>query len=103
MIRCKFVSSSGFFESFEIKGHAKYDKKGKDIVCAAVSTIAQHTARALRKDGAQISIKDGYLKVWNVPKQEISQRIILELIETLKDLSEQFPTYINVEVSDDAH
>lgn len=103
MIRCKFVSSDGLFKSFEITGHAQYDKKGKDIVCAAVSTVAQHTARALEKEGSQITVKDGYLRVWNIPNQEIAQRFVLELIETLKDLAEQFPTYINVEVSDDAH
>lgn len=103
MIRCKFFSSNGFFKTFETTGHAQYNEKGKDIVCAAVSTVAQHTARVLQKEGAQIVIKDGYLKVWNIPEQKISQRFVLELIETLKDLSEQFPTYINVEVSDDAH
>lgn len=103
MIRCKFFSSNGYFKTFEITGHAQYDKKGKDIVCAAVSAVAQHTARALQKEGSQVIVKEGYLKVWNIPEQEISQRFVLELVETLKDLSEQFPTYINVEVSDDAH
>ncbi|MGC8820947.1 MAG: ribosomal-processing cysteine protease Prp [Fervidobacterium sp.] len=103
MIKCTFLRLSGTFTIFEIKGHAEYDKKGKDIICAAVSTVAQHTARALKKDGAQVQVKDGYLKVSNIPSNEISQRLVTELFETIKDLSRQYPRYINVEVSDDAH
>lgn len=106
MIKCKFVhskSSKNFFVTFEISGHAGYKKKGEDIICASVSSVTQHTARALSKNGAAVKMEDGYLKVWNIKSDTLSQRFVLELYETLKDLSEQYPTYINVEVIDDAY
>lgn len=108
MIKCTFVCSKTAdseinFRSFEISGHAGYKKKGEDIVCASVSSVTQHTARALSKDGALINIEDGYLKVWNIESDMISQRFVKELYETLKDLSEQYPRYIKVEVIYDAY
>jgi uncharacterized protein YsxB (DUF464 family) len=103
MIVCKFKVSKGFYEAFEISGHALYAKKGKDIVCAAVSTVSQHTARALSEDGAQLEIEEGYLKVEKIPKDNISQRFVEELRKTLEDIASQYPRYVRVEVNDDAH
>ncbi|MGB4262750.1 MAG: ribosomal-processing cysteine protease Prp [Fervidobacterium sp.] len=103
MIRCKFNGINGTFSDFEIVGHASYSKKGQDIVCAAVSAVSQHTARALEKDGANVKIKEGYLKVEDIPNNEISQRFVSELIKTLEDIAQQYPSYIHLEVGDDAH
>ncbi|MEN3041807.1 MAG: ribosomal-processing cysteine protease Prp [Fervidobacterium sp.] len=103
MIKCKFFVSDGIFKEFQISGHAQYNVKGKDIVCAAVSTVTQHTARVLKKEGALVDIKDGYLRVWNIPSCALSQRFAAELLETLKDLTEQFSNYIHLEVNDNAH
>ncbi|HOB19434.1 MAG TPA: ribosomal-processing cysteine protease Prp [Candidatus Atribacteria bacterium] len=33
--------SKAFIRRFTVKGHAGYDEAGKDIVCAAVSAVAQ--------------------------------------------------------------
>lgn len=106
MIKCIFKKRGERFEEFEISGHANYDEKGRDIVCAAVSTVSQHTARALKKEGALVRIVNtGKLKVERIAESEISQRFVAELVETLLDLSKQYPKYIrvNVEVNDDAH
>lgn len=103
MISCTFGMSKGIFIDFEITGHASYSRKGQDIVCAAVSTVSQHTARALEKDGASVKIEEGYLRVENIPSNEVSQRFVRELLETLQDIAQQYPKYINLEVNDDAH
>ncbi|WP_448374635.1 ribosomal-processing cysteine protease Prp [Fervidobacterium sp.] len=103
MIQCIFSVKRGFYESFEISGHALYAKKGKDIVCAAVSSVSQHTARALETDGAHVEIEEGYLKVSHISKDNLSQRFVDELVKTLKDIAEQYPRYVKVEVNDDAH
>lgn len=106
MIKCTFRKRGEYFVEFEIFGHANYDEKGKDIVCAAVSTVSQHTARALKKEGAIVQVVDtGKLKVERISDSKVSQRFVAELLETLIDLSEQYPKYIrvNVEVNDDAH
>jgi len=83
MIVCKFKVLKGFYEAFEISGHALYAKKGKDIVCAAVSTVSQHTARALSEDGAQLEIEEGYLKVEKIPKDNNLAKIRRRLRKTL--------------------
>ncbi|ACJ75760.1 hypothetical protein H17ap60334_03480 [Thermosipho africanus H17ap60334] len=101
MITCKFFKENGFFEKFLITGHSMYAQKGKDIVCAAVSVVAQHTARYLLKNGASVKIKDGYLDVKNISHDNISQIFVNELIDTLKDLEEQYPKYLKLEVSND--
>ncbi|MGC9772470.1 hypothetical protein SAMN04488510_11019 [Fervidobacterium changbaicum] len=103
MIVCKFTVRNGFYDSFTITGHALYAKKGKDIVCAAVSTVSQHTARALNINGAKVEIEEGYLNVTDIPKDEISQRFVEELKTTLEDIASQYPRYVRVEVNDDAH
>jgi uncharacterized protein YsxB (DUF464 family) len=42
MIRIVFQSGpEGRIQEFMVKGHAGYDEAGKDIVCAAVSAVAQ--------------------------------------------------------------
>jgi len=103
MISCTFKKSKGVFIEFEVSGHANYSKKGQDIVCAAVSTVSQHTARALEKDGANVRIEAGYLRVGNISNGEVAQRFVHELLETLEDIAQQYPKYINLEVNDDAH
>ncbi|MBO8161190.1 MAG: ribosomal-processing cysteine protease Prp [Thermosipho sp. (in: Bacteria)] len=100
MIKCTFFKH-GFFEKFTITGHSLFDKKGKDIICAAVSTVSQHTARFLAKKGAKVKIKEGYLKVDNIRNDENSQLFVEELLETLRDLEEQYSKFIKVEVKND--
>ncbi|MDK2886570.1 MAG: uncharacterized protein PWP54_1128 [Thermosipho sp. (in: thermotogales)] len=100
MIKCTFFNR-GFFEKFTITGHSLFAEKGKDIICAAVSTVAQHTARFLEKKGAKVKIKDGFLDVENIPSDEFSQIFVKELLETLRDLEDQYRKFIKVEVKND--
>ncbi len=100
MIRCKFYLKSGYYEGFEISGHSGYSKRGTDIVCAAVSTVAQHTARVLQENGAKVKVEDGFLKVEKVQKDTISQKFIEELLRTLEDLVQQYSKHIKLEVSE---
>ena len=44
--------------SIRAEGHAGYDKKGKDIVCAAVSILFYAYAAELLKTGVKTEIKD---------------------------------------------
>ena len=43
MIKVNYVVSNNLIKSVSIKGHAFYDTYGKDIVCAAVSSIVTTT------------------------------------------------------------
>jgi uncharacterized protein YsxB (DUF464 family) len=42
-----YKNREGYISRFRIEGHSGYDVKGKDIVCAAVSVLAQTVLIAL--------------------------------------------------------
>ena len=46
MVRVLLVGRSGFL-SCKAEGHALFDKKGRDIVCAAVTVLLRTAARTL--------------------------------------------------------
>jgi len=47
------INKAGEEKSIHIKGHAGYDEKGRDIVCAAVSTIFQLAIMGLEELAAK--------------------------------------------------
>ncbi|MDI3508358.1 MAG: uncharacterized protein PWP48_1642 [Clostridiales bacterium] len=50
MISVKFYKAeNGSIKGFSIEGHANYGYEGGDIVCAAVSMVAQTTALSLQE------------------------------------------------------
>ncbi|MCI9486290.1 MAG: ribosomal-processing cysteine protease Prp [Lachnospiraceae bacterium] len=60
-----FVDSEGEHRGFRISGHAGYAGAGEDIVCAAVSALAQSTVNAIEaftEDSFLCSVEDGYLE-----------------------------------------
>lgn len=77
---------------FRTEGHAGFEKKGKDIVCAAVSTLSINTANsieALTNDKYSSKQEDGLLELILV--EEISKESSLLLssfflgIKTISD------------------
>ncbi|MBZ2175354.1 ribosomal-processing cysteine protease Prp [Schnuerera sp. xch1] len=42
-----FKDNKGYIQKYNVSGHADYDVIGKDIVCAAVSMLAQTTLNSL--------------------------------------------------------
>lgn len=99
MIKCVFEKYDGLFTEFRVHGHSGFSSRGRDIVCAAVSSVVQHTARALGRDGARVKVSDGLLEVSCIGVNEVSQRFVYELFETLTDLSNQYPKHVAVEVN----
>ena len=64
MIRVKRILSEEELCGLEIKGHANSDEHGKDLVCAAVSSIITGGFNALVKDEIEeITLEEGYAKV----------------------------------------
>jgi uncharacterized protein YsxB (DUF464 family) len=47
MIKVVVSKKDDIINKIEIKGHAKYDESGKDIVCAAVSATVITTVNAI--------------------------------------------------------
>lgn len=91
--------------SVEISGHSGYADSGKDIVCAAVSAIAQTAAAGLKKfsPGMEYEIRDdGYLK-FTVPESgnggEITaaDAITDTLCLGLRGIEKEYGSFVRVE------
>lgn len=58
-----FLNSKKEIWGFEISGHAGYEEEGKDIICAAVSALAQNAANSIESFADEVPVieqKDGY-------------------------------------------
>lgn len=77
------------------KGHSGYDTYGKDIVCSAISTLVITTINAILKVGgkAKQNYKDDTLTV-KYENEELTNKLIENMIDMLKELKEQYPKNI---------
>ena len=110
MIKITFYTKSNKYVGLESIGHAGYSEYGKDIVCAAISSITQSLALGVLqvlklKAKYKVDEKKGYLEL-RLP--EIKDNSVFEktqvLFETallsLKDFQNGYPSNIKVEVKD---
>lgn len=98
MIKIKIEKENLDFKTIKISGHANYDDYGKDIVCAGVSAILTTTVNAILSfDSKAITItddKDIVLKV--LKKDEITKKLILNMISLFYELEETYPKNITI-------
>ncbi len=105
MIRVSVQHSyDGFIQAFSIKGHAGYDEAGRDIVCAAVSAVAQTAIIGLtdivglkpdyhQQDGfLQCILPDGLSKQ-DRKKAEI---VLGTMLAGLKSIQYGYPDFISI-------
>ena len=84
-----YRNDNGHIIAFEVKGHAQAGEKGYDIVCAAISALAQTAVLGLVKHAkakVDYSIKSGFLKCQlkqetNEKTDAILETLLLGLIE----------------------
>ena len=89
--------------NIEIKGHALFDMHGKDIVCAAVSSIVITTVNGiLLIDEDSINCKDssGFVEINILKENKTVNSLILNMMNLLKELSKQYEKNIQVEEVD---
>jgi uncharacterized protein YsxB (DUF464 family) len=83
---------------FEASGHADFDEYGKDVVCAAVSSILQHSAYILVSLGGKLEMNKGYLKVWDVPRDSCARTVLEVTKRSILNIQEKYPENLSVEV-----
>jgi len=86
-------------DSISITGHAKYADYGKDIVCASVSSLVISTINAILKFNEKaISYEEEADKlVINIlKKDDITIKLIGNMLDMLKELSDQYPKNVKV-------
>ena len=80
-------------------GHADFDTLGKDIVCASVSSIIYTTVNGLlniNQKSIKFSDNDEYMKIEILSNDDITLKLITNMIEMLKELSRKYPKNIEV-------
>ena len=99
MIKVKIVKENSNYKKISILGHAMYDDYGKDIVCSAASSIATTTINGiLTLDEGSLSYqvnKEGLI-IENISDNEITQKLLGNMVNLLEQLEEQYPTNIEV-------
>lgn len=82
----------------KISGHANYNKFGKDIVCAAVSSVVTTTVNdILTLDDKAITYtdKDGYILITN-RDSELADKLLNTMIVMLGDIADDYPKNIKI-------
>lgn len=88
--------------SVEIKGHAFFAPHGRDIVCAAVSVLAQTIVFALEDlvgIKPPVRLEEGYLLIASPPEMESEQKekycLLLEtMLLGLKETAKAYPQHL---------
>ncbi len=83
----------------KISGHAMFDEYGKDIVCAAASSIVITTINGiLRLDDKAIkyNLNKDELSVDILKEDRFTKTLILNMIDLLKDLEKNYGKNIKV-------
>ena len=99
MINVKIEKENAKYKKITILGHAMYDDYGKDIVCAAVSSIVTTTVNgilALNKNSLSYMISKKGLSIDVKNTNETTQILIGNMVSLLKELEVNYPENIEV-------
>ena len=99
MISVKVEKENRKKKKIKILGHAMYDDYGKDIVCAAVSSIATTTVNgilALNKNSLSYMVSKKGLSIDIKNTDETTQILIGNMVSLLKELEVNYPENIEV-------
>lgn len=83
-----------------VKGHAGCAEPGKDIVCAAVSTLAQTLAVSLEKltpDSVGYDLEPGHMEIYHGTLSDRGKYLIKSFFIGVKMVAEQYPDYVRIE------
>ena len=90
MIKVKYKKKN-YITNIIIKGHANFDDYGKDIVCASVSSVVLNTINIIlliNEDIISVNQVDGYINIIVLEFNELVDKILLNLIDELKELTD---------------
>lgn len=99
-----YKAQEGEITGFKVTGHAGFNTQGKDIVCSAVSALAQTALLGLlnvAEVDVSYKIDEGYLKCSLKNELTDRKRIMCDAIfgtmyEGLKSIKESYIKYIDI-------
>ena len=86
-------------DKIELHGHSGYDVIGKDIVCSAVSSIVTTTINgilSINSDALKYSYKNDVMTIEIIKRDNVTDKLINNMLDLLKDLSKDYPKNINI-------
>ena len=99
MIKVKVEKVNAKYKKISILGHAMYDDYGKDIVCAATSSIVTTTVNgvlALDKGSLSYMISKKGMTIDIKNEDSTTQILIGNMVSLLKELEKNYPENIEV-------
>lgn len=101
MVKVEIIKNKDLINKVTISGHANYAKKGEDLVCASVSSLAIGTLNALDElsnNKLEIKINEGLVSIEILESEEIIQTILKVFEIQLKTIQESYKQYINISI-----
>lgn len=86
-------------DGITVDGHAGYAEAGKDIVCAAVSVLAQNligSIEALTGDKIQYQIEGGHIDIKYEDLSEQGELLVDSFFLGICVVAAQYPDYVRV-------
>ena len=86
-------------KDISIAGHAMYDDYGKDIVCAAVSSIITTTVEgiaSIKEDAIDVKEQKDKLTITINSHDEVTTKLINTMINLLNELQKKYPENIKI-------
>ena len=104
MVTAKVIKDSSGYVSFECSGHAGYMRKGKDIVCSAISILTINTANsimALTDSKIEVNENDGFIS-WRFTNScsDAAKLLMDSMMIGLKSLEEDYKKYLTLHVEE---
>ena len=107
LVTATIVKDPSGYVAFECTGHAGFARKGKDIVCSAISTLTINTANSimtLTDTKINVGENDGFLS-WTFENacDERSTLLMDSLLIGLRSVEEEYGKYLKVEIKEVSH
>ena len=103
MVEARFIFADGKPIGFSVGGHSGYDRSGRDIVCASVSSAVMLTCNAVTevfKVGAKVDVENDRISLRLDSASENGMLLIESLRIHLEALSVEYPKNISLKISE---
>jgi uncharacterized protein YsxB (DUF464 family) len=107
MITATILKRDQQIYGFVISGHSGYDEAGKDIVCSAVSILAENTVNAIEAftgdtvEKLDVDARNGIIDFRLRDVSDESQTLLNTLVLGLNDISGSYASFVTVQVEAD--
>ena len=86
-------------KDISVTGHAMYDDYGKDIVCAAASSVittSVESIASIKEDAIDVKEEQDKLTIIINSHDEITNKLIITMLNLLQELQKKYPKNIKI-------